>query len=185
MIRNKIRTLAIFICLLLLFVLVAALSRFPVNENVLNAEGAAEWEKALYEAESRAYARGIPNEALFPALVFCTADGDGDRRPGYIRLFAEKEELLSSYAMAAESEAGNFVLSLLTISRKGRVNARTANPWNLGESGEWLLTPANAEGIEQLADDALPHLLLHLLKDGENLGWYDFRLYAPAEQMTD
>ena len=179
--RNKKQTLALLACFFLLAALAAVLARFPVNAGVTDAERTAAWENALYEAEQAAYAAGVPEKAVCPALVLSTAgSAEGDVLPGYVRVFSEEGEILSSYA-AVSGSGGGFLLTLQSISRKGRVHPHQANPENLGEGEQWLLSPAEAEETAQEADDALPHLLLRLFRDGEDAGLYDFRLYVPDE----
>lgn len=179
--RNRKRTLSLAACLALLFLLAAALSRFPVNEGVMTAEGAARWEEQLYEAERLSYQAGPPEEALWPALSLFTAESEEEALAGYVRLFTEEGEILSSYASVGEGADGAIALSLLAISRKGRTHKSAANPGNLGRGSEWLLSPWGAQEAAQEADGALPHLPVRLLENGTDRGWYDFRLRMPAE----
>ena len=182
MMKGKRFSLLLAVSLALLAVLVVALSRFPVNEGVTDAEWTAEWEKALYEAERKAYAAAEPDKVLRPAMILATADsGDTIAVPGFVRLFADEGEILASYAAVSESARGDLLLSLQSISRRGRVHANRTNPLDLGESSEWLISRTDAEGTVQEADDALPHLLLRLLRNGEDRGIFDFRLYMPEE----
>ena len=180
--KGKRFSLLLAVCLTLLAALVVALSRFPVNAGVTDAERTAEWETALYEAERKAYAAAEPDQDLQPAMILSTADGgDSNAIPGFVRLFADEGEILSSYAALTESAHGDLLLSLQSITRKGRVHANYTNPLELGEGSEWLLSRADAEGTVQEADDALPHLLLRLLRNGEDRGIFDLRLYMPEE----
>lgn len=181
MTRDRIRTVLLIICFVLFAAFAVVLSRFPVNMDVTGAEKAAKWQEALYEAEQKAYAVDNPEKLTCPVMVLTTVDNGEEIFPGYVRLFTEEGEILSCYTVVTEGEKGELILDLQNISRKGRVHSHMINLTNLGNSTAWLLSPAGTEISVQEADDALPHLLLYLLRNGEDAGIYDFRMVIPVE----
>ena len=164
---------ALAVCGALLAALALFVSRFPVNRDTVDADAAAEADAALWALEEEAYREDAP-EAL-PAVALTVGGQEEGASPAFLRFFGAEGGTAASYAEVVR-EGGAYVVTLTSISRKGRLNAHRMDLAGLGSGSVWLLTPAAEASSPRETDDALPGQTVELYLNGARDGTYLLRL---------
>ena len=152
----------LILCIALLCVLTALVSGYPVNSDVTDADTLAKEVECLLALLSQPLTDELPDTVLplvqlhfgdalspeaswLPARITVTCDGFADAdRPG--RVFLPDGETPPS------DEERSYRLTLLQITRKGRLKPDDAGLLGLSETSEWLLSYSTPDGLPSGAE---------------------------------